>query len=472
MLTRRKEEFIPIDPPYVGMYVCGPTVYDYSHMGHAKCYVSFDVIVKYLRYKGYKVKYVQNITDVGHMLGDVDIGEDKIISRAKKERVHPMELVEKYMREYFYDMDALGVARPDISPRPSGHIPEIIEAIEILIKKGYAYEVNGSVYFDVSKFPEYGKLSGRRLDKQLAGARISPHPDKRSPYDFALWIKAPKGHILQWRSPWGWGYPGWHIECSIMSMKYLGETLDIHGGGVDNIFPHNECEIAQSEALTGKQFVKYWLLNGSILVDGEKMSKSKGNFVTIKDALKDYSKEAIRHFILSSHYRSPTNYTKEGLEGAKTSVNYIREFRFFLKTQKPKSSSVSKINEYLEQAGKEFETHMDDDFNTPRAIAVVHETINWLFTCIKEHSVGEDNLNHINNWLETYADRILGILPPAEEKSYTQVDELVEILIQVRAKLRSEKNWVLADYIRERLQKLGIELRDTKDGTVWKYKCD
>ena len=269
VLAREKQVFTPIVDGQVMMYVCGPTVYDYSHLGHAKTYVSFDIVNKWLRYSGYKVRYVQNITDVGHLL---DSGEDRILKRARQTRVEPMELVETYMREYFADMDALGVARPDISPRASAHVPEQIEMIQMLIAKGNAYESNGSVYFSVESDPDYGKLSGRRIEENEAGKRIAVREDKRHPMDFALWIKAEEKHILQWASPWGRGYPGWHIECSAMAVKYLGQTFDLHGGGIDNIFPHNECEIAQSECAHDAQFANYWMLTGSLNVDGVKMS--------------------------------------------------------------------------------------------------------------------------------------------------------------------------------------------------------
>ncbi len=299
VLSRDKEPFKPIQEGHATMYVCGPTVYDNSHLGHAKTYVSFDVILRWLRYTGYRVRYVQNITDVGHLLDD---GEDRILKGARRERVEPMEIVERYMRSYFEDMDALGVSRPDISPRASAHVPEQIEMIQALVEKGYAYESGGSVYYSVEAFGEYGKLSGRRVEDMEAGKRVAVRDDKRHPMDFALWIRAPEAHVLQWPSPWGRGYPGWHIECSAMSTKYLGATFDIHGGGVDNIFPHNECEIAQSESANGAPFANYWLLTGTLLVDGVKMSKSLGNFVTI-EVMQGYSArygiDALRWYLLT-----------------------------------------------------------------------------------------------------------------------------------------------------------------------------
>src|SRR5512137_2970523 len=312
-LTRRTEEFTPIVEGKVGIYVCGPTVYGHAHLGHAKSYISFDVLVRYLRYLDYSVTYVQNITDVGHLTDDADAGEDKIAKAALKERKHPMALAEYYTRSYFEDMDKLNVIRPDISPRASGHIVEQIELVKTLLAKRYAYEVNGSVYFDVAKFPGYGKLSGRNTEEMQAGARVEVSSDKKNPADFALWKKAEPNHIMQWPSPWGMGFPGWHLECSVMSMKYLGVTLDIHGGGLENQFPHHECEIAQSEAANDAPFVRYWVHNNMVTVDGQKMGKSLGNFITLKQAFagnherlkQAYEPLAIRQLVLNSHYRSP-----------------------------------------------------------------------------------------------------------------------------------------------------------------------
>ena len=303
-LTRQKEEFKPIEEDFVSIYVCGPTVYDHAHIGHAKSYVSFDVIVRYLRYTGYKVRYVQNITDVGHLTDDADMGEDKIIRKAQRERIEPMEVVETYTRSYFEDMDSLNVIRPDISPRPSGHIPEQIALIEELVKNEHAYVVDGSVYYNVSSFSEYGKLSGRKIDELEEGVRINVRSEKRHPADFALWKKADASHLMQWPSPWGAGYPGWHIECSVMSTKYLGQPFDIHGGGLENIFPHHECEIAQSEVLHGHNFANYWLHNNMVTVNGMKMGKSLGNAISMKDAFsgthpllsKPYAPLTIRFF--------------------------------------------------------------------------------------------------------------------------------------------------------------------------------
>jgi len=332
-LTRGKVEFKPLKKGKVGIYVCGPTVYGHAHLGHAKSYVSFDCLVRYLRYLGFSVTYVQNITDVGHLTDDADEGEDKVAEAAKKEKIHPMALAESYTRSYFEDMDRLNCVRPDISPRASGHIIEQIELVKTLVEKGYAYEVNGSVYFDVSKFKEYGKLSGRNIEEMQAGARVEVSPDKRNPVDFALWKKAQPDHIMQWPSPWGMGFPGWHLECSVMAMKYLGNTIDIHGGGLDNIFPHHECEIAQSEAANGQQFVRYWLHNNMVTVDGKKMSKSLNNFITLEEAFsghherltRSYDPLAIRQLVLNSHYRSPLDFSDAALFAAQSGYEKITE---------------------------------------------------------------------------------------------------------------------------------------------------
>src|SRR5512136_164863 len=328
VLTRQKEDFRPLNPDLVTMYVCGPTVYDVPHIGHAKTYVSFDVIVRYLRFRGYRVRYVQNITDVGHIL---DTGEDRILKGARRERIEPMEVVDRYTRAYFEAMDALGVTRPDISPRASAHVPEQIEMTKKLIAGGYAYEVDGSVYFSVEKFAGYGKLSGRHVEELEEGARIAVRDEKRHPADFALWKKAEPEHILRWPSPWGWGYPGWHIECSVMSTKYLGQPFDIHGGGLENQFPHHECEIAQSEAANGVPFVRTWLHNNMVTVDGQKMGKSLNNFINLKQAFtgqhdrltRGYDGLAIRQFILASHYRSPLDFSDAALHAAQSGSNKI-----------------------------------------------------------------------------------------------------------------------------------------------------
>lgn len=453
------------------MYVCGPTVYSDSHIGHGKSYVSFDVIVRYLRYLGNKVLYIQNITDVGHLLDD---GEDRMLKQSKIEKVHPMQIAEKITQSYFEDMDKLGIVRPDISPRASGHIIEQIEMVKQLLAKGFAYEVNGSVYFDVQKSKNYGKLSGRVLDEAVEGTRVESRSEKRNPVDFALWKKAESGHIMHWPSPWGEGFPGWHIECSAMSMKYLGATFDIHGGGMDNQFPHHECEIAQSEAATGKPFVKYWIHNNLVTVNGRKMSKSLGNFVTLKDAFIKYDPLVVRFFILQSHYRSTLDFSDEALQGAKTGyeklLTTIRNLRGEL--QKAESEKRTEgISFDLSLYKKRFMEAMDDDFNAPLAMGVIFELSRETNQALNSgQKLSLDFLRQIDMCFSELGGRILGIIP---EQVLTKKDgeniepQLIDIHIKVRQQAKQEKAWWAADLIRKELEALGIRLEDKKDGTSW-----
>ena len=465
-LSREKEIFEPLVPGRVRMYVCGPTVYDYPHIGHAKSYVSFDVIVRYLRYSGYDVRYVQNITDVGHLL---DSGEDRILKGAEREKIEPMELVERYTRAYFEAMDALNVQRPDISPHAAAHIPEQIKLVQELLQKGYAYEVNGSVYFDITKWQEYGKLSGRKLDEQQAGARVDVNPEKRHPADFALWKKAEPEHVMQWDSPWGPGYPGWHIECSAMSMKYLGETLDIHGGGIENQFPHHECEIAQSEAATGKRFVRYWLHNNMVLVDSVKMSKSLGNFTTVSDALKTFSGEELRFFILQTHYRSPVDFSDEAIKASaqglerlhKTYKSLVRQSQ----GQEPGATDPdSALKTVIDRVKMDFKKAMDDDFNTPLAIAALFDFSREINKTLDgQISVTIEGLAVYRDLFATLAGEVLGLLP--KEEKAVSAEPFVELLLELRRQFRADKNWQMADYIRDELQKRGVGIEDSKEGS-------
>lgn len=473
-LTRKKEKFEPLHEGRVGIYVCGPTVYGHPHIGHAKSYVSFDVIVRYFRYLGYRVKYVQNITDVGHLTDDADAGEDKIIKKAKEEKLDPMEVAEFYTWSYFDDMKALGVIRPNIQPRATGHIPQQIELVETLLKKGYAYEVNGNVYFDVTKFKDYGKLSGRKLDELMAGARIEVNPEKKNPFDFALWKKAEPEHLMKWKSPWSVGYPGWHLECSAMSMTYLGETFDIHGGGLENVFPHHECEIAQSEAATGKPFVRYWLHNNMVTVNGQKMGKSLGNFVTLKDAFKQYNPLTIRYFILTSHYRSPLDFSDQALQAAHTGFEKL--LRFFKSVAEIANSGEVKegtIQINVQGYYEKFEEVMNDDFNTPRAIALLFDLSKEVNQAIQSNEYNTANIREVHEFLLKTAGDVLGLYPESfdtPDKSRPLEDDLIQILIDVRYKLKLEKNYSLADEIRDKLKELNITLMDTPDGTKYEKK--
>jgi cysteinyl-tRNA synthetase len=476
VLGRTKQEFEPLEEGRVGMYVCGPTVQDYTHLGHAKTYVSFDVIARYLRYSGYDLLYVQNLTDVGHLL---ESGEDRILRKAQQLQAKPMQIVEYYTREYFSDMDALGVQRPDISPRASGHVPEQIKMIETLIQKGHAYEANCSVYYDVTTHRDYGKLSNRRLDSQEAGSREAVRGEKRHAEDFALWKKAEPEHILRWDSPWGEGFPGWHIECSAMAKKYLGITFDIHGGGVDNIFPHNECEIAQSESANDADFARYWILVGSLNVLDEegipvKMSKSLGNFVSVKDALAVYPPEVIRAFILSAHYSNPVTYSEEAMTAARNGwerlYNAVRLVRRKL-ADAPQNDDGSGFTERLEQARADFKEAMDDDFNAPRALAVLQELTRDVNSLLNsEQSVGRPVLEAIDQTYRQLGGEVLGIIPEGETTSRNgaREEKLIKLLIDLRARARAEKNYAESDRIRDELAALGVVLEDRSDGTIWK----
>jgi len=477
-LTRQKEIFQPIEPGRVFMYCCGPTVYDHSHIGHGKLYVGMDIVVRWLRFSGYNVRYVMNITDVGHIL---DTGEDRILKGARRERIEPMEVVERYMRSFLDDMDALKNTRPNIMPRAAAHVPEQIEAIQKLIEKGHAYEVNGSVYFDVYSYPEYGKLSRRKLDELEEGKRVEVRTEKRHAEDFALWKAAEPEHILQWASPWGQGYPGWHIECTAMSTKYLGETFDIHGGGLENIFPHNECELAQSEALTGKPFANYWLHAGSLTLDGVKMSKSLGNSITIKQALLNNSPEVLRHYILSSSYNGPMDYSPAGVESAQKGwerlVSPLASIRQQLRrTDLPQGEISAVVQTCIDTALSDFSAAMDDDFNTPIALSVLFEYTRQVNILLNgETLLNQAELTAILDLYQRLAGDVLGILP--EEHGGTQTtsveltDGLVQLLIEMRANARKNKDYASSDRIRNRLQELGVLLEDGKDGTIYKLSA-
>jgi cysteinyl-tRNA synthetase len=478
-LHREKEPFVPLHEGKVNMYVCGPTVYDHAHVGHAKTYVSFDVVVRYLRFSGYDVLYVQNLTDVGHLL---DSGEDRILRKARQSEATPMQIVETYARSYFADMDALGVARPDISPRASGHIPEQIKMIETLIEKGHAYVADtGNVYFDVYSWGDYGKLSNRRVEEQESGSREEVREDKRHAEDFALWKKAEPEHILRWDSPWGVGYPGWHIECSAMSRKYLGDTFDIHGGGVDNIFPHNECEVAQSEAANETEFARYWMLTGSLTVPDEfgipvKMSKSLGNFYTIKDALKIQRPEVIRTFILSGHYRNPIVFSEDSLDSARKGWDRIygavRLTREKLRSA-PDGDEGNAFFASLEKARQQFVEAMDDDFNAPGALAALYDLTREVNTLLNSgQTVGKEVLQSIDDTYHSLGGDVLGIVPGEEASAGTadveREDGLIRLLVDLRMQARKAKDFATSDRIRDQLSDLGVTLEDRADGTVWR----
>jgi len=491
-LTRRLEEFKPLYDNRVGIYVCGPTVYGHAHLGHAKSYVSFDVLVRYLKYIGYNVTYVQNITDVGHLTDDADEGEDKIIAQARREKKHPMAVAEEYTRSYFEDMDKLNCLRPDISPRASGHIVEQIELVKTLINKGFAYEVNGSVYFDISKLSDYGKLSGRNVEDMQAGARVEVSADKKHPADFALWKKAEPNHIMQWPSPWGAGYPGWHLECSVMSTKYLGQPFDIHGGGMENKFPHHDCEIAQAEAAAGKPFVRFWLHNNMVTVDGQKMGKSLGNFITLKQVFSDtdepkheklsrkYDPLAVRQLILTSHYRSPIDFSDAALTAAQSGYDKITGTVLMVRGregQAPKGAVDKKIAGELEQLKIKFKEAMDDDLNTSVALSVIFDLVRIANGLLEKADTTKETFDAIDRTFRELGGDVLGIVKESygtEKISAQEHNRLVKVinnLIEERKKAREQKDFQKADSIRKILDNSDIVVIDEADGTTtWRTK--
>ncbi len=479
-LSRKKEPFQPREEGKVGMYVCGVTVYDFSHIGHARAAIVFDVIFRYLKYRGYDVTYVRNYTDV----------DDKIINKANQEGVDTKTIAERYIGEYDRDMDALNVERPTFTPRATEHIPGMIAMIERLIENGYGYEIEGDVYYEVKKFKSYGKLSGKNIEELEAGARVVVDDRKKDPLDFALW-KASKPGEPAWDCPWGKGRPGWHIECSVMSQHFLGETFDIHGGGADLIFPHHENEIAQSEGATGKPFVRYWIHNGFVNVNQEKMSKSLGNFFTIREILEHYHPEAVRLFLLSHHYRSPVDFSDQNLKEAQLALDRLYAVLKDLKEmQEEKEVSAlpqeQEIRGLIERLPEAFEAAMDDDFNSASALGVLHRTtrdLNRLLGEVKKGGQGTPSHALLDKGLQTFTrlGNVLGLLtldPTAyfNEKQKEGMKEIAlseeEILrfIEERKAARANKDWARADQIRNELADKGIILEDTPQGTIWKVK--
>jgi cysteinyl-tRNA synthetase len=478
-LSRKKELFEPLQADHVGIYVCGPTVYGDAHLGHAKSYVSFDVIVRYFRYLGYTVRYVQNITDVGHLTDDADDGEDKLLKQSRLERKEPMEIAEHYTYTYFRDMDALNVLRPDISPRASGHVPEQIAMISELIDKGHAYEAGGNVYFDVTSDKDYGKLSGRRLDEAESGTRVESAGDKRNPADFALWKRADDTHIMKWPSPWGVGYPGWHIECSAMSNKYLGKTFDIHGGGLENQFPHHECEIAQSECAHGTEFVRYWLHNNMVTLNGQKMGKSLGNAISLEQFFqgshplltRSWKPDVIRFFLLQSHYRSTTDFSEAALEAAEAGLRNLQDI-----LKSIREAGAGNAAEFdVEALRSDLQAQMNDDFNTAKAIAVLFERLRPVRTALAKSQV-PGNIDALQELTEGFAGHVLGLATGAGGDSSDTgttrqaLDGVMALVIELRAKARTSKDWPTADLIRDRLKEAGVRIEDGPTGSNWKLE--
>lgn len=456
-LTNKKEEFAPIEKGHVKMYSCGPTVYNYFHIGNARPFIFFDVVRRYLQYAGYDVKFIQNFTDV----------DDKIINRAIQEGTNPKALSEKYIEEYFKDADALGINRADAHPKVSDNIAQIISLIQRLIDKGMAYEKDGNVYYRVGSFADYGKLSKQDINDLEAGARVDVSDEKEDPLDFALWKKKKEGEIY-WDSPFGQGRPGWHIECSAMAFSYLGEQIDIHGGGADLIFPHHENEIAQSEGATGKQFSKYWMHNGYINIDNKKMSKSLGNFFTVRDIAQEFDLSTVRFFILSAHYRNPINFSRDLIKAAENSLERIYNAKnnldYLISLNKnSKTDDDKEFNEELNKYKKQFCDAMDDDFNTADAIAAIFELVKFININADENS-SQNKLHAAQNLL----NELTGVLGIAQNKSSQILDKDIEELIEKRQQARKDKDFALADKIRDELKAKNIMLEDTKEGVKWK----
>ncbi|MHA2156300.1 MAG: cysteine--tRNA ligase [Candidatus Hodarchaeales archaeon] len=464
-LTRQIEELKPIEKNKIRFYSCGQTIYLDVHIGNARTYSFWDVLVRYLRWRGFDVFWVQNFTDVGHLTDDADAGEDKIIKTAKDKNIEPMVLVETNIRRFYEDMDPLNIQRADINPRASGHIVEQIDHVKDLLDKGFAYEVNGSIYFDTTKFPTYGALSPTRYEEESAGARIAVNPDKKNPRDFALWIRAPPDHLMKWSSPWGLGYPGWHLECSVMSQKYLGETLDIHSGGIDHLNLHHDNEIAQSEARTGKKFCNMWLHAAFLTVDGERMGKSKGNYVLVKDLLQETDPMAIRLFLVNGHYRKAVDFNHDVLKQTQGLLDRLRTAVAAL--EHAPGGKETGLKAAIKEVEGSFIEAMDEDLNTVGAIQSVMQFI-------KKVNASLDNKKVILKQAQEMIITLMGVLGVRLDTKTTAGDTslpaLVELLIELRADLRKAKQFELADKIRNSLGNLDIQLEDKPEGTIWKFK--
>ncbi|MCB0816815.1 MAG: cysteine--tRNA ligase [Flavobacteriales bacterium] len=475
-LTRRKEEFVPSAPPHVGLYVCGPTVYSDVHLGNVRSFLTFDVLYRWLKHLGYKVRYVRNITDVGHLVGDVDEGEDKIAKRARLEQLEPMEVVQKYTNGFHAVMRMFNILDPSIEPTATGHLIEQIGMVERILDKGYAYEVNGSVYFDVPKYAaehEYGTLSGRRIEELQANTRGTEGQDeKRSPLDFALWKRAEKGHLMHWPSPWGEGFPGWHLECSVMSTKYLGLTFDIHGGGMDLKFPHHECEIAQSVAADGQAPVRYWMHGNMLTVNGRKMAKSEGNGFTPQELIsgdhklleRGYSAMTVRFFMLQCHYASTLDFSNEALQAAERGLERLMAAVDTLEKLKPGTNDEADIPA-LEQRCYDA---MNDDLNTPVMIAELFEAVRIINSVNDSKlSVSEGSLERLRELMRTMVFDVLGLVREQDAGDDQVLDALVKEFIQLRAEAKARRDFAASDAIRDKLAAAGILLKDTKEGTTW-----
>lgn len=479
-LSRKKELFEPLAAPHVGMYVCGPTVYGDAHLGHARPAITFDIVFRYLKHLGYKVRYVRNITDVGHLEHDADEGEDKIAKKARLEDLEPMEVANYYTVRYHNSMDKLNVLRPSIEPNASGHIIEQIAMIQKILDNGYAYLSNGSVYFDIEKYDKdyhYGILSGRNVDELLNNTReLAGQSEKRNGVDFALWKKADARHIMRWPSPWSDGFPGWHAECSAMGCKYLGEQFDIHGGGMDLLFPHHESEIAQSMAANGKMPVRYWMHNNMITINGQKMGKSLGNAMSLEDFFagnhklleRPYSPMTIRFFILQAQYRSTLDFSNEALQAAEKGYKRLMEASESVKTLIPDDTAedleIHKITDLCYDA-------MNDDFNTPVVIADLFEAVRIVNSVNDGHSkINSRDLESLKKLFDVFVFEILGLVNTEKSDDNNLVDGLMQTIIDIRKEARAKKDWATSDLIRDKLAEFNVVLKDGKEGTTWSVK--
>ena len=486
-LTRQKEKFVPLHEGRVGMYVCGPTVYGEPHLGHARPAITFDILFRYLQHLGYKVRYVRNITDVGHLENDADAGESKVDKKARLEQVEPMEIVQKYTLAYHKAMEALNVLPPSIEPSASGHIIEQIEFVKKILDAGFAYESEGSVYFDVEKYNQnyaleggrgaYGKLSGRNIDELLETTRdLDGQSEKRRSADFALWKKASPEHIMRWNSPWSEGFPGWHLECSAMSCKYLGEEFDIHGGGMDLMFPHHECEIAQGVSALGKESARFWLHNNMITIDGKKMGKSLGNFITLNEFFtgnhtlltKPFSPMTIRFFILQAHYRSTVDFSSEALEASEKGLSRLMEGYARLQKLAPSEKSTIEIGNLREKC----EEAVLDDLNTPIVISHLFEALKAINTAHDgKATISAEDLAELKSVFKLFAEDILGLKSETENSGASDAYKgAVDLLLQIRQQSKANKDWATADKIRNELSALGFEIKDGKENVEWSLK--
>ena len=479
-ITRKKEKFEPFRPPHVGLYVCGPTVYGEAHLGHARPAVTFDLLYRYLRHLDYKVRYVRNITDVGHLESDADQGEDKIAKKARLEKLEPMEIAEHYTRSYHKNMDQLNILRPNIEPRASGHIIEQQQMVKEILEQGYAYMSNGSVYFDVAKYNDkynYGKLSGRNIEELRANTReLEGQEEKKNPFDFALWKKAAPEHIMQWPSEWSNGFPGWHLECSAMSTKYLGHPFDIHGGGMDLIFPHHDCEIAQSTAADGKEAVRYWMHNNMVTINGQKMGKSLGNFITLNQFFsgnhelldQPFSPMTIRFFTLQAHYRSPLDFSSEALQAAEKGLEKLMKASEAIDKLQPGDKSDMNLEAMRDKCYQA----LNDDLNTPVLFSHIFELVRYINSILQGHmQIRQEDIAELKNLFQVFVHEILGLEREESEGETAELTgNIIDMILQIRLEAKKNKDFETADKIRDRLKDLGVIVKDTRDGFEWEIE--